>query len=157
MPLYLDRHDGMDFTEVTPQSMVEAHLKDLEVQVKYGVRYITGWVNQERGYVYCLVDAPSTEAATAVHREAHGMIADDIIEVDQARVEQFLGSIRSDLSQCRGQVFVHKLILLLQHPVQYPNGRPGFTAHGGKDRHPFPGMPFEFQHFYDGRADVCPF
>ena len=93
MPMYLDRHDGIDFGETTPQAMVEAHLKDLKVQVKYGVHYITAWFNQERGYGYCLVDAPSTDAATAVHREAHGMIADDIIEVDPDQVEQFLGSI----------------------------------------------------------------
>ena len=93
MPMYLDRHDEVDFTEVTPQSMVEAHLKDLKVQVKYGVRYITAWVNQADGYAFCLVDAPSTDAAADVHREAHGGIANDIIEVDPDRVEQFLGSI----------------------------------------------------------------
>ncbi len=95
MPMYLDRHDGFNFAETTPQSMVEAHLKDLKVQVKYGVHYITAWNNREAGYIYCLVDAPSTDAATAVHREAHGMIADQIIEVDPDRVEQFLGSIAS--------------------------------------------------------------
>ncbi len=93
MTLYLDRHDGIDFAEMTPQSMVEAHLKDLDVQVKYDVRYVTGWVNRDAGYSYCLVEAPSTEAATAVHREAHGMLADDIIEVDPRIVEEFMGNI----------------------------------------------------------------
>ena len=95
MPLYLDRHDGMDFEEVTPQGQLSAHMKDIEVQVKYGVHYITAWVNKAEGYAFCLVHAPSTDAATAVHREAHGMLADDIIEVDPDRVEQFLGSIQS--------------------------------------------------------------
>ena len=93
MALYLDRHDNIDFDELTPQDMVEAHLKDLEVQVKYDVRYVTGWVNKGAGYMYCLVEAPSTEAATAVHREAHGMLADDIIEVDPRLVEEFMGNI----------------------------------------------------------------
>ena len=95
MAMYLDRHSGIDFVEVTPQSMVEAHLKDLEVQVKYGVHYITAWINQKDGHAFCLVDAPSTDAASAVHREAHGMMATEIIEVNPSQVEEFLGAIEN--------------------------------------------------------------
>lgn len=93
MALYIDRHSGIDFDEITPQMMVEAHLKDLEVQVRYGVRYITGWVNPAEGNSFCLVEAPDTDAASAVHREAHGMIAEEIIEVEAERVEEFLGRV----------------------------------------------------------------
>jgi hypothetical protein len=31
--------------------------------------------------VFCLVDAPSPDAAALVHREAHGLVAQDIFPV----------------------------------------------------------------------------
>ncbi len=39
------------------------------------------YMDTHRGAVYCLVEAPDAEAAIAVHREAHGMVADDNVEV----------------------------------------------------------------------------
>ena len=57
--------------------------KDLEAQQKHGVNYIRYWFNEEKGEVFCLVEAPSEEAAEAVHREAHGMVADEITEVKE--------------------------------------------------------------------------
>ncbi|HET9476658.1 MAG TPA: nickel-binding protein, partial [Dehalococcoidia bacterium] len=54
---------------------------DLAVQEKYDVNYLKYWFNEETGRVYCLVDAPSAEAAEAVHREAHGLLADSLMEV----------------------------------------------------------------------------
>ena len=79
MPLYMDIHRNVE--GLTPEAVAEAHKKDLEVQDEYGVKYHRYWYNDETGEVFCLSEAPSKEAAEAVHREAHGLTADEIIEV----------------------------------------------------------------------------
>ena len=33
--------------------------------------------------MFCLVEAPDAEAANAVHREAHGLVADEIYPVSE--------------------------------------------------------------------------
>jgi hypothetical protein len=81
MPLYLDVHNKID--GLTTDGAAEAHRKDLEVQHKHGVNYLKYWFDEGTGKVFCLVQAPSKEAAEAVHREAHGAIADEIIEVKE--------------------------------------------------------------------------
>ena len=58
-----------------------AHAKDLETQGKYGVNYLRYWVDESEGKIFCLVEADSAESANAVHREAHGLVADHIHEV----------------------------------------------------------------------------
>jgi class 3 adenylate cyclase len=90
MPLYMDRHE---IEGITPQAVAEAHERDLAVQDKYGVKYLTYWCDHSRGCVFCLVEAPNKEAAVEVHREAHGLVPNDIIEVDPATVKAFLGDI----------------------------------------------------------------
>lgn len=79
MPLYLDVHHKIE--GLTGEELTHAHQKDLEVQSKYGVNYIRYWYDEGTGKVFCLVEAPTKEAAAAVHREAHGLVADEIIEV----------------------------------------------------------------------------
>ena len=79
MPLYMDIHRNVE--GLTPEAVAEAHKKDLELQDEYGVSYHRYWYNDETGEVFCLAEAPSKEAAEAVHREAHGLTADEIIEV----------------------------------------------------------------------------
>jgi hypothetical protein len=79
MPLFLDVHNGV--FGVTAEDVAEGHRKDLAVQAKYGVRYLKYWYDPVSGKVFCLSDAPSKEAALAVHREAHGLMPDDIFEV----------------------------------------------------------------------------
>lgn len=91
MPLFMDRHEGLE--GITPKAAAEAHMQDLEVQGRYGVRYLSYWVDPQRGHVFCLADAPHAEAAEAVHRESHGLVAAKIIEVDGAMVESFLGTL----------------------------------------------------------------
>ena len=81
MPLYMDTHKKVE--GLTAEALAGAHQKDLEVQGKHGANYLTYWFNEVEGTVYCLVEAPSKEAAVAVHREAHGLVADDIIEVKE--------------------------------------------------------------------------
>ena len=90
MPIYMDRHNLKD---VTLADVAEAHQKDLAIQDQYGVRYLTYWFDESRGTTFCLVDAPSKEAAECVHREAHGHIAGEVLEVSLAAVEAFLGRI----------------------------------------------------------------
>jgi hypothetical protein len=79
MPLYMDIHKGVE--GLTTEAVTKAHQKDLEVQGKYGVKYLKYWYDESTGTVFCLCEAPSKEAAEAVHREAHGGVADEIIEV----------------------------------------------------------------------------
>ena len=79
MPLYMDVHHKVD--GLTAQAVAAAHKRDLETQGKHGVDYLKYWFNEQTGRVYCLVDAPSKEAAETVHREAHGLVADEIMEV----------------------------------------------------------------------------
>lgn len=81
MPLYLDVHHKIE--GLTGAAAAEAHRKDLEVQKKYGVSYLRYWYDEGTGKVFCLVEAPSKEAAAAVHREAHGLVADEIIDVKE--------------------------------------------------------------------------
>ena len=81
MPLYMDHHHKVD--NLTAEAVQGAHERDLEVQGKHGVNYRQYWFNEETGEVFCLVEAPNAEAAEAVHREAHGLVAEEIIEVQE--------------------------------------------------------------------------
>ena len=81
MPLYMDVHN-MD-GEVTCDAVREAHEKDLEVQGDHGVDYKSYWVAEEVRKIFCLVEAPDPETAARVHREAHGLLADEIYEVQE--------------------------------------------------------------------------
>ena len=81
MALFMDIHQHVD--GLTAEAVAHAHLKDLEIQKKYGVNYQKYWYDDKSGKIFCLVEAPNKEAAIAVHREGHGMVADDIIEVHE--------------------------------------------------------------------------
>ena len=77
----MDIHKKVD--GVTDEADAAAHLKDLETQGRYGVKYIKYWLDEGTGTIFCLVDAPNKEAAEQVHREAHGLTADEIHEVTE--------------------------------------------------------------------------
>ena len=79
MALFMDTHHHVE--GLTAEAVAGAHERDLEVQGKYGVRYLKYWFDEGTGKVFCLVEAPSKAAAEAVHREAHGLVADEITEV----------------------------------------------------------------------------
>ncbi len=66
---------------VSMEDIAKAHVADLEIQSGYGVRYLRYWVDERDGKVFCLVEAPSSEAAASVHRQAHGQVADKIYQV----------------------------------------------------------------------------
>ena len=78
--LFLDVHE-LGAGKVTAEDVAEAHKKDLATQGKYGVHFRAYWVDPQQGKVYCLAEAPSAEATTAVHREAHGLVASQVREV----------------------------------------------------------------------------
>ncbi len=81
MPLYMDTHHKVE--GLTAEAVMDAHRRDLEVQDKHGVKYLRYWYDEGTGKVFCLIQAPSKEAAAAVHREAHGLVADEIVEVKE--------------------------------------------------------------------------
>ena len=81
MPLYMDVHQHVE--GLTAEAVGQAHEADLKTQEKYGVKYLRYWFDEGTGKVFCLVEAPNKEAAIIVHREAHGLVADEIIEVKE--------------------------------------------------------------------------
>ncbi len=81
MALFMDVHNIEG--GVSADDVAEAHRKDLETQGKYGVSYLRYWVDEEAGKIFCLVEADSAEDACTVHREAHGLVADEIFPVSE--------------------------------------------------------------------------
>ncbi len=81
MPLYMDVHNIAG--GVSADDVAKAHRADLNVQGKYEVRYLRYWVDEPQGKVFCLAEAPSADAAATVHREAHGLMADEIYQVQE--------------------------------------------------------------------------
>jgi class 3 adenylate cyclase len=90
VPFYMDRHE---FVGLTAAAAAAAHVKDIEVQGRFGVRFLTYWFDEERQTAFCLAKAPDAAAVEAVHRAAHGFLAYQIIEVDERMVARFLGGI----------------------------------------------------------------
>jgi hypothetical protein len=84
MALFMDVHNKVE--GLTADAVAGAHQRDLEVQDKYGVRYERYWFDEDSGKVFCLVEAPDAEAAATVHREAHGLVADEIVPVREGVV-----------------------------------------------------------------------
>jgi hypothetical protein len=80
MPLYMDVHS---LDSVSADDVAGAHERDLEVQEAHGVKYLRYWVDEKAGKIFCLVEAPDADAAASVHREAHGLVADEIYEVTE--------------------------------------------------------------------------
>ena len=81
MPLFMDIHEHVE--GLTADAVAQAHQADLKTQEKYGAKYLRYWFDENSGKVFCLIEAPSKEAANAVHQEAHGLLADEIIEVKE--------------------------------------------------------------------------
>ena len=83
MPLFMDVHhiEG----GVTMNGVAQAHMADLRTQAAHDVQYLRYWVDQDQGQIFCLVEAPSAEAAATVHKEAHGLVADQIYPVQEGK------------------------------------------------------------------------
>jgi class 3 adenylate cyclase len=91
MPLFLDRHD---LSGATPDAVAAAHTQDVEIQARYGVEYLTYWFDYDRQRAFCLASGPDRDAVMAVHREGHGLVANEVIAVDGHEVQRFLGPIK---------------------------------------------------------------
>jgi hypothetical protein len=85
MSLFMDIHQHVP--GLTNEAVAEAHAKDLEIQGKYNVNYLKYWYDTKNGKIFCLVEAPDKESAARVHRESHGLVADEIIEVQEGVVK----------------------------------------------------------------------
>lgn len=93
MRMFMDIHDAPG---VTAADVANAHQADMRVQGKYGVNYVKYWLNEKQGKIYCLCTAPDAEAADAVHREAHGLTASRIIEINSDIGDAFMGAAEVD-------------------------------------------------------------
>jgi hypothetical protein len=82
MPLFMDVHSSLP-DGATADDVAQAHAADVKIQDRYDVRYVSYWTDPDRGKVFCLVEAPDADAASTVHREAHGLVADEIYPVVQ--------------------------------------------------------------------------
>lgn len=81
MSLFMDVHNIEG--GVSASDVAAAHQADLETQGSYGVSYLRYWVDESAGRIFCLVEAEDAEAANTVHREAHGLVADEIYPVSE--------------------------------------------------------------------------
>jgi class 3 adenylate cyclase len=91
MPMYMDRH----YVEgATRHAVADAHQKDLALQDKYNVKFLTYWFDEMRCTAFCLIEAPNRGTIERAHDEAHGLVPNEIIEVDPAVVDAFLGRIK---------------------------------------------------------------
>jgi Protein of unknown function (DUF4242) len=82
MPLFMDVHKQAP-AGTKAKDVADAHKADVRTQEKYGVKYINYWFDEKGGKIFCLVDAPDAETASRVHKEAHGLVADEIHPVVQ--------------------------------------------------------------------------
>ncbi|MEG3615744.1 MULTISPECIES: DUF4242 domain-containing protein [Isoptericola] len=81
MALFMDVHTLG--SGVTMEDVAQAHVADLQKQGEHDVQYLRYWVDESAGKIFCLADAPSADAAATVHREAHGLVADEIYPVQE--------------------------------------------------------------------------
>lgn len=91
MPIFIDRHD---LSGATASDVAAAHVEDLDLQGQYGVQYLTYWFDYDRQRAFCLASGPDRDAVIAVHRDSHGLVPNEVIEVDGAEVQRFLGPMQ---------------------------------------------------------------
>lgn len=90
MPTYMDMH--RDLGEVTEEDIQAAHVRDLELQDRFGVKFLTFWFNQPDGRAFCLVEAPDKDLAIACHKASHGLTPYEMIEVERPTLSSFMGN-----------------------------------------------------------------
>jgi class 3 adenylate cyclase len=105
---FMDRHD---LGGASAADLAAAHVSDLQSQAQHGVRFVSYWFDYDRQAAFCLIEAPSAEAAQAVHRDAHGGVANEIIPVDPGEVARFMGRIDDPISSGRDADSAFRIIL----------------------------------------------
>jgi AraC-like DNA-binding protein len=92
MPLFMDLHKASDYdVKPTVEEIKKNHIADLQVQHKYGVKFLQYWINEEAGLVFCLMEGPDKESCAAVHQEAHGNMPCNIIELKGGDYKALMG------------------------------------------------------------------
>ena len=138
MPLYMDVHslDGA----VTFEDVGKAHQADLQTQGGYDVSYLRYWVDGKHGKIFCLVEAPTADAAATVHREAHGLVAEEIYEVQEgSQKAPHVGC--GGYRRCRDHGSNGYRIRLRAAPARSVDDRPGSLCHGQVPTSPSPRRP----------------
>lgn len=90
MPIFMDLHIAPG---VSPREVAEAHILDTKIQHQYCCKAMTYWIDEDKGNVFCLIEAPDKESVRNMHEKAHGMIPNEIIQVNSDIVKAFLGRI----------------------------------------------------------------
>lgn len=81
----------VDSDEFSAEDVVKAHMEDLAVQDKFGVKQLKYWVNENARTIFCLMEGPNKDACNQVHLESHGNTACNIIEVADDEYNLFMG------------------------------------------------------------------
>jgi AraC-like DNA-binding protein len=93
----MDRHNIPE--EVSAEHVARMHQEDLKIEHLYGCKGMTYWCDEQRRMAFCLIHAPNRKALEDMHIHAHGDFPHEIIEVDPAIVESFLGRIEDPKSK----------------------------------------------------------
>jgi AraC-like DNA-binding protein len=91
MPIFMDLHTAPG---VTAKDVAEAHILDVKIQHKFGCKAMTYWVDEDKGSIFCLIEAPDKESVRTMHEQSHGLIPNEIILVNTDVVKAFLGRIK---------------------------------------------------------------
>jgi len=102
MPLFMDRHD---VPGVKAEDVAQAHMSDVAAEARHGVKFLAYWFDPDQGEAFCLAQAPAADALTAVHRETHGLIPNEIISVSEDNILRFLGKINDPVDHATGNPF----------------------------------------------------
>lgn len=90
MPIFMDLHI---VPGVNAKDVAEAHSRDVYLEKDHHCKCLTYWIDELRGHVFCLIDAPDKESVYELHNRSHGLLPHKIIEVQTGFVESFLGRI----------------------------------------------------------------
>jgi Adenylate cyclase, family 3 (some proteins contain HAMP domain) len=99
VPLFMDRHD---VPGVKAEDVARAHVSDVAAEARHGVKFLAYWFDPDQGEAFCLAQAPSGESLTAVHRETHGLIPNEIISVSEDNILRFLGNMNDPVDHTLG-------------------------------------------------------
>jgi AraC-like DNA-binding protein len=105
MPLFMDRHNSLN---ATAKSLAEAHQLDIDIQEKYSCKALTYWFDEGKQIAFCLIEAPDKKAVEEMHRNSHGLVPHQIIEVQSNLVEYFLGRISDPESLKTPKQFINE-------------------------------------------------
>ncbi len=94
MPIYMDVHPGLG--DATPEDVAEAHRRDLAIQDQFGIRFLSYWVNGPDGKAFCLAESPDADSLATCHKQAHGLMPHEVIEVSASMLSGFLGDTSKD-------------------------------------------------------------